>query len=535
MKMQRFRMAAHSRDPRFLTRAVLYILGAGIVAALLASILSPVKAELITDDSGEVVPKTRVNDRWIPEIQSRSESWKVFPVYRLLRPGSGVRLAEMEKAVSQSPSGGTKYFSTAELALFGHYEKCMRDPAALTPDRLKVITALTAEASGSGLAGSMHGDLLRIAGEYDQALQAYEKGAADQETGADARRRALELCLQRDWPDKLRGLYTRPGWREAALDFEWWTSWSVAERIIMTAGDWSGIFLISVQDAVSIFQYPLWVVMASLTALLWFAVIHVGGDVPLRRWWLGLAGFGCGMLSIPVTLFFGALQADWFGVNLTDAALTDLAYCISGVGLIEELAKLLLFVPFLFLLKRNTPVAQVLAIASSVGLGFAASENVQYFEGFSYPAIWSRYMTANFLHFALTGLAGTALWLAVSNPSKWLQHFTMVFVGAVLFHGLWNWSTGDARFDGDLGILRFVGLVMLSMWYFRDLLSFTQPRPGVPSAVSVYILGGAVVVSVILTVAAWEIGFRFALASTFQSVIGSFIIGAAMFYQLRRA
>jgi hypothetical protein len=41
--------------------------------------------------------------------------------------------------------------------------------------------------------------------------------------------------------------------------------------------------------------------------------------------------------------------------------------------------------------------------------------------------------------------------------------------------------------------------------------------------------------TVLMSATAWDLGFRFALVATFEPVLQLFAIGAAMYYQLRRA
>jgi RsiW-degrading membrane proteinase PrsW (M82 family) len=401
------------------------------------------------------------------------------------------------------------------------------DAGAIVP-----FATAAAEEPVSGLIGSMYGDLLRHTGDYEAALAAYERGATDPETGSDCRRRALSLCSVREWTGKLQRLYAQPGWREAVLETEAGDSQSNRE-IAATAGDWRGVMQIVWHQVWERLRTPLWIVMASMSGLLWFLVIHVGAAIPVRQWWRGALGFGFGLLSIPLTHLFHILQERWFHVAHSANAVDEILYCISGIGLSEELAKLALFAPLLLFLRRAT-AAQALAMAACVGLGFAALENITYFEQGQGSAVWARFLTANFLHFALTGLTGLALWQAVRN-SRWLPHFVWVFVGAVVFHGLWDFSPADLRMAGDYRYFVLVGLIVLALYFFRELCRYTQPVPGVPSALLIYLAGGALMLSVLVSVTSWDLGFRLALVSTFEPVLQLFVIGAAMFYQLRNA
>src|SRR5688500_16399647 len=201
----------------------------------------------------------------------------------------------------------TKHLQSGELEAFVIYMKKMLVPGGDELEDLESFAGAEAREPVSGLIGSMHGDLLRIDGKYEEALAAYERGAADGETGADSRRRALDLCLRRGWKDRLSKLYEQPGWREAVLEHGS-AYGDGARKVIVAAGDWPGVLRLAGHDVLQRLKSPQWIIMAAMTALLWFLVIHVGACVPVRLWWHGVLGFGCGLLSIPFTHFLITVQ-----------------------------------------------------------------------------------------------------------------------------------------------------------------------------------------------------------------------------------
>ena len=418
-----------------------------------------------------------------------------------------------------------------EFRLLTRYRMLLLTAGTIDKEDAEPFAAAAAAEPVSGIIGSMYGDVLQLRGEYEPALAAYDRGAADPEAGADSCRRALDLCRRRGWTSKLQNRYQQPGWREAVLE-NGAGDYTDNYQAAIVARDWTGVLSIVWDGVWMRVKTPLWVLMAGLCGALWFLVVHMGGCVPVRLWWRGLLGFGCGLLSIPLTHIFIILQESWMGTQEHSEGMEDILYCISGIGLREELAKLVMFVPLLILLRRAT-AAQVLAVASSVGLGFAILENVTYFEWGEGTAVWARFITANFLHFGLTGMTGLALWQATRN-SKWLPHFAWVLVAAVVFHGLWDFSPKDPRIAGDYHDFLLAGLAGLALYYFRELCRYSETKPGVPSAVFVYLAGGALLLSVLLSCLAWDTGFRLALVNTFDPVLQLFAIGAAMFYQLRK-
>jgi RsiW-degrading membrane proteinase PrsW (M82 family) len=402
--------------------------------------------------------------RWLPEeakISSRAECVRLLEQTRLRQRKMEV-LLHTDKHSDEQPdasnlSGAETFLRPDERELYYLYKLKMEFFTGVQPDDIEPFAKAAALDPVSGFICSMHGDLLRASRKYEPALAVYERGAGDPETGPDCARRALDMCHRMGWTAKLRSLYERPGWRDAVLDSDRRYD-STSDDVAAAAGDWKGMLVISWKDLKGSLRHPEWVVMSAMAGLIWFLVIHMGACVPVRLWWRGLLGFGLGVMSIPLTLFLITAEQNWFGVQ-SSFDNPDIIYCISGIGLREETAKLVLFVPMLFLL-RKAQAAHVLAVAASVGLGFAVEENINYFAGGS--DVWVRFISANFLHFALTGLTGLALWQTVRN-SKWLPHFAWIFVGAVMYHGLYDFHPQDARLAGDYGYFIYVGLAVLAV------------------------------------------------------------------------
>ena len=525
------RIAALSRDQRFQFKTVVIILLFGLAVALGISLWHKASINIAEREEVIIFPRKEI------EITSRQECVRLLEEVRELRADmqdalneEGDGPATAPEALSATLNKATPFLREEEISLFANYADRMMSMTTIEPSQLQSFAFVAGP--HSGLAGSMHGDLLRLAGQYEESLAAYERGALDPETGADSCRRALDLCRRRNWKDKVVRLYQQPGWREAVLEdrpgFDD-DAWHVAQA----AGDWTGVLRQVWQNVMQRLHSPVWVTLAALCGMLWFLIFHFGAAVPVRLWWRGLLAFSLGLLSIPLTHVIDVLQEIWFGAQPEGSHLTDIFYCVSGIGLREEVAKLLLFVPMLFVLRKATP-AQVLAVAACTGLGFGTLENAGYFTGQLGTSVWGRFLTAGFAHSAMTGLTGLGLWQAVRN-SKWLPHFATVFVGVVLFHGLWDWSPQDVRLAGDYRYLMYALLVGLSWYFFGELLRYTQPQPGVPSAVFVFLAGGTVLQSVLMSVMSWHFGFRLGIGLAMAPVLHLFAIGAAMFYQLRRA
>lgn len=98
---------------------------------------------------------------------------------------------------------------------------------------------------------------------------------------------------------------------------------------------------------------------------------------------------GCGSVFVVYGIHYAFL--DYTGFQLNGTFFNDFLYCFAGIGMVEELAKLIPFAIMLLIFRKqiNEPV-DYLAYISTAALGFAAVENVQYFIKDGYMAINGR-------------------------------------------------------------------------------------------------------------------------------------------------
>jgi protease PrsW len=537
MSLKSFRIAARSRDGWFQFWTVAVILLAGTLVAAVMAFTQKEKGPL---EHPMFVAARRLAE--LHGVNKRSETVRLLESVRAMKrlfADHEMSFHELKRAMpdllpslipmGELESGRTPHLRPEERAVMEDYSSAVMEGS--NAEKTAKIYAAAAAMPDSGLLASMQGDLLRMEGKYQEALAAYERGAADAETGQDSMRRALELCRFREWQDKAAALYARPGWRDAVLEDRPEIRRAAYETTLFTS-DWRGLFYLLTLGVLERLESLEWGVLALVGGIVWFLTLHAGGGVPLRRLWLGLAAVLLGLFSIPVTHFFEMLQVKWAGPPAGDG-LSDFFYCISGIGLREELAKLLCFLPLLLFLRKSSPQV-ALVTASCTGLGFAAFENIHYFNA-DMAAAYPRFVTANFIHIALTGACGFALWQAIRNPARHLQHFTTVFVAAVLFHGLWDWSPEDERMAGDFQFVKLVGLILAAYYYFGELSRYAVARPGAPSPAWIFLAGSAVLVAGNMVIASSLMGFRLGFAGAMQSALSMFVISAAMYYQLRRS
>lgn len=219
---------------------------------------------------------------------------------------------------------------------------------------------------------------------------------------------------------------------------------------------------------------PAWA-LAALSACLWgWFCWRLGGPSGML-----VAAFGLGIISIYPTHLLIHLEDLIPVLAETGDLVGDAVYFVLGVGLREELAKLLCFLPLLHWLRRGTAPGEGLILGAAVGLGFAFIENVSYFEHGGLGAAMTRFLTANFLHMSLTAIAAETLTQAVrERTDSAVARAVNTFGLVVLLHGAYDWflvTPGMAQYS----ILAMTTFVVSSQFFLRAVPK-ARCRPGLP-------------------------------------------------------
>ncbi len=243
--------------------------------------------------------------------------------------------------------------------------------------------------------------------------------------------------------------------------------------------------------------------LSLFAGLIWFIVLAKLGGVerlPSSRLMLYFLCLIAGFLSATFTLLLVVWQDHVLGFSLNGDFVNDLLYCFSAIGLREEVAKILFFLPFVpFIAKRFTQL-EILIAAGCIGLGFAINENINYFYGpnGSPASALPRLLTASFLHISLTGLLGLAICRFWHYPKRCWEEAVGTFVAVVLVHGLYD-ALIIVRELAELGgILSIVVLALTVREFFRKIAATRATQRQAISPLAVFVLGSAMVVG-----AAW--------------------------------
>ena len=212
----------------------------------------------------------------------------------------------------------------------------------------------------------------------------------------------------------------------------------------------------------------LWLAVLTIGLTWWLLAFHLGNGWHWARsiQWLCPAALFLGWISTDLTLGTVVIVNDWLGPE----AGRGLLYYIADsflIGLREEFWKLLLFLPLLPILVRRGTEVQALTLASIVGLGFAIQENANYYLQSGGHGILGRYVTANFLHMALTGYAGYFAFrgFRYRTAPEW-QGAGIAFVKVVAVHALYDlWILAPQL--SDWSFLSMIIFILLSREYLR--------------------------------------------------------------------
>ena len=268
--------------------------------------------------------------------------------------------------------------------------------------------------------------------------------------------------------------------------------------------------------------------LSLFAGLIWFIVlVKLGGVERLPSGRLVLYGLCllAGFLSATFTLLLVVWQDEVLGFSTNGEFANDLLYCISAIGLREEVAKILFFLPFVPFIAKGRTQVEILVAAGCIGLGFAINENINYFHGPSGSpgSALPRLLTASFLHISLTGLLGLALCRFWHYPKRCWEEAIGTFVAVVLVHGLYDALIIVRELQSQIGILSIVVLALTVRQYFKKIAESRSPQRQAVSPLAVFVLGSALVVG-----AAWVFAMRYYDLDTALDGVGAGALNSAV-------
>ncbi len=411
-----------------------------------------------------------------------------------------------------------------ELALMlGDYLASLIDPE---DPRRKDLDSKASQEPPPRYANRLLGEIEARNGYYHKAYPYFKREG--QFPDADrSRERAVNMLVRNDKFDVLQSLLDDPAYQEFITS-------RVRLDIATHQRDWLEVAKLLPFERISNFDVRM-AILAGITALVWVVLLFRLGQISP---WLSRTSALCilaliaGAASTIPTLFLVIIENTYVGYQPDGDLVRMLAFFIGGVGLREEFCKLLFFLPFAIYFAKRGEERDAFIVASFVGLGFAAEENIGYFSQSLALAAPGRFLTANFFHIALTGIGGLYLCRALRRSS--FNDFFYVFGIMIVVHGLYN--TLLSLPQSEVGpFFAMTVFILLSMHYFRELYSMSVQTVPTYSLSFLFVSGLCLILSSLIIFQASQLGLSLGLSLIAPEVIGSALIVFMFFREFNEA
>ncbi|MCM8536847.1 MAG: PrsW family intramembrane metalloprotease [Lentisphaeraceae bacterium] len=347
----------------------------------------------------------------------------------------------------------------------------------------------------------------------------------------ELRKLALSCLAQLGMVDELKSRLQSPEWQKYAEN-------RTLYKFHFDEKNYGEVFYYLTLSQYDLYNWKV-ILVCSVAGLGWMIfLLHLGGGWrwPKRDLAKVLLAIALGMLSAVVCLIVVVLQDHWIGHDAREhTVIYNLAYCILGIGLREEVCKMLLFLPLLYWLRNEKSYCRILIFSSLVGLGFAIEENFGYLsraEG-DPGALMARFMTANFLHMLMTGYICYYLTLAIQFKGRHWDHFTSAFIKVVLVHGVYDFLLIDGSMvEEGMDFFAMMLYIWIAMHYLKLMLDTSPPTHRYVSLTRVFTIVLSVTFGLSLLVVSLDIGVALALKASLMAVIGNVMFAYMFYYQM---
>ena len=352
------------------------------------------------------------------------------------------------------------------------------------------LHAAALEPSPLRYAREFDGDQLMKDGKRKEALEKYEAEG----NVADAKRPrklAWALAIELRNADALRLMVNDPRYRIEA------NSRSLFEVGLIT-GDLPLALHYFVINELNEWLHPEAFLAIFAVSIWFFMMVHATSTVK-RRWSSHIPAVLAGIVS--------TWLIDWghLALKLSDGEFDSLPpeeallHYIMNVGLPEETAKLIMFIPFLVILLRKRNRSEAALCAGCVGLGFALAENINYYVQAGASVAPPRMITANFFHMALTGILGVRVYDWLRGRGHNTPVLLAAFGGVVAAHGLYDFLCSQGPNLPRAGFANLFVLAVAARLYFAEWRNshWVSSRSWASSS-AVFVLGCVLLESVVL-------------------------------------
>lgn len=187
-----------------------------------------------------------------------------------------------------------------------------------------------------------------------------------------------------------------------------------------------------------------------------------------------LVVFFLGAATVIPVVFTGEYMITPLGLGLNGDFVNDLFYCFAGIGLPEEIMKIVpLGIAFLLFRNHVREPLDVISVAVVGALGFSAAENFRYFTVYGAEIISARAILSTVGHAIFTAVFAYGFVQAIYRNRKYPLWSVLGFLFlSALIHGLFDFFLMHEGFAGYGWILMIV-LFMIGISLFATILNNT--------------------------------------------------------------
>lgn len=349
-----------------------------------------------------------------------------------------------------------------ELQLFTDYAhaRFLKEffPRKLARDRLE---AAAHRSSPPPFANELFADLERLDQRPREALLAYLR-EAPRPDATFARNAALRLAFELEDSSALAQLIQEPRFTQEISHFH-------LRQIALKLNNHALLFQSHVGIVLNHWTQPVPLAVALIGTTIWGIILFCSGNRRKRTLWLCAAALLCGIVS--AWLVRWSLDTLDYGLDSEEQTtpMHQIFHWVMYVGIPEEAFKLLVLLPFAPLMLGRLTNGGASLLGGFVGLGFALEENLQYFSNHSEAVAIGRLLTANVIHFTLTGLIAWHLHRLLRSRFHLASDFLVAFAVIAIAHGLYDYFIVADDGEGSTQLFAFIILALGSREYFRTL------------------------------------------------------------------
>ena len=506
-----------SRDRNFLIKSSILVTLLSIMLGFVTQKFAPDKYESIENELASTLP-------WMNSIQLKKSIEKLGynKISGILNFKEGPLFTKNEiSIIARNGHFRTSWIlgipqntlSNNEQNLFIDYINCYENNKS--PDLTSKLKSYTDDDKPIRFSSEFYADILSLNGNNEEAFQFYKLELRNYPESIHAKTKIIIKLIEDGEYEEAKKKFRDPHFQKN-IKFE------TLKPIAVDLDQWATLTLKSFTLIIRKLSAP-WILVTVFAAMVWFTIIVNLGQLSekiLSRTVLYGAAFTTGFFSTFLVLGIVYWQENELGLKSNGEIINDIIYCICGIGLREELCKLLFFSPFLVILRKRKCAMEALACAACVGLGFACSENILYFGSGLENAIFPRFLTANFLHSSLTGIAGLSMFYLISNPQKNWESFLGTFIIVVVAHGAYDALVGVVpALTSSIGIISIVIFALISNGYLNYAKKLRQGKPSKISPLGVFVIGSSLLIGMAWNLSCYLYPMKEVLASIGESTL----------------